>query len=88
MERPCSSAPASWCRRGRLVRLRRLRLPERPALGRNAWLWTIICVIFGPLGLMVLFVFPRREHDAGSVHPTQAHKSEQEALYEVPKKKH
>ena len=33
-----------------------------PRLGRNAWLWTIICLIFGPLGLMVLFVLPKREH--------------------------
>ena len=60
-----------------------------PRLGRNAWLWTIICLIFGPLGLMVLFVLPKREHAAtGSAHHTQAKKSEQEALYEVPKKKH
>jgi multisubunit Na+/H+ antiporter MnhB subunit len=59
-----------------------------PRLGRNAWLWTIICLIFGPLGLMVLFVLPKREHATGSAHVTQAKKSEQEALYEVPKKKH
>jgi hypothetical protein len=60
-----------------------------PRLGRNAWLWAIICVIFGPLGLMVLFVLPRHEPVAGSTHSKQqAKKSEQEALYEVPKKKH
>ena len=63
-----------------------------PRLGRNAWLWTIICLIFGPLGLMVLFVLPKREHAdrfyGGSTHAAQAKKSEQEALYEVPKKKH
>jgi multisubunit Na+/H+ antiporter MnhB subunit len=59
-----------------------------PRLGRNAWLWTIICLIFGPLGLMVLFVLPKREHATGSAHHTEAKKSEQEALYEVPKKKH
>jgi multisubunit Na+/H+ antiporter MnhB subunit len=59
-----------------------------PRLGRNAWLWTIICLIFGPLGLMVLFVLPKREHVTGSAHHTQAKQSEQEALYEVPKKKH
>ena len=59
-----------------------------PRLGRNAWLWTIICLIFGPLGLMVLFVLPKREHAIGSAHHAQAKKSEQEALYEVPKKKH
>ena len=59
-----------------------------PRLGRNAWLWAIICVIFGPLGLMVLFVLPRHEPVAGSGQAKQTHKSEQEALYEVPKKKH
>ena len=63
-----------------------------PRLGRNAWLWTIICLIFGPLGLMLLFVLPKREHaggsTGGSTHAAQKKKSEQEALYEVPKKKH
>ena len=59
-----------------------------PRLGRNAWLWTIICLIFGPLGLMVLFVLPKGEHAADSAHVAQKKKSEQEALYEVPKKKH
>ena len=60
-----------------------------PRLGRNAWLWTIICLIFGPLGLMVLFVLPKREHAARvCARQAQAKKSEQEALYEVPKKKH
>ena len=65
-----------------------------PRLGRNPWLWTIICILFGPLGLMVLFVLPKREHAGGSVHASgtahasQTKKSEQEALYEVPKKKH
>ena len=59
-----------------------------PRLGRNPWLWAIICIIFGPLGLMVLFVLPKREHATGSAHAAQSKKSEQEALYEVPKKKH
>jgi multisubunit Na+/H+ antiporter MnhB subunit len=59
-----------------------------PRLGRNAWLWTIICLIFGPLGLMVLFVLPKRQPAAGAGHAKQTHSSEQEALYEVPKKKH
>ena len=59
-----------------------------PRLGRNPWLWTIICILFGPLGLMVLFVLPKREHATSSGHASQAKKSEQEALYEVPKKKH
>ena len=59
-----------------------------PRLGRNPWLWTIICILFGPLRLMVLFVLPKREHATGSAHHSQAKKTEQEALYEVPKKKH
>ena len=62
-----------------------------PRLGRNAWLWTIICLIFGPLGLMVLFVLPKREHAGGPpavLLTPRKKKSEQEALYEVPKKKH
>jgi hypothetical protein len=58
-----------------------------PRLGRNPSLWAIICIIFGPLGLMVLFVLPKNEPVAGSGH-AKAKKSEQEALYEVPKKKH
>jgi hypothetical protein len=41
---------------------------------------------------MVLFVLPKREHAGGSTdtstHAAQKKKSEQEALYEVPKKKH
>ena len=57
-------------------------------LGRNAWLWTIICLIFGPLGLMVLFVLPKHQPTGGSGHAAQVKKSEQDALYEVPKKKH
>jgi hypothetical protein len=59
-----------------------------PRLGRNAWLWTIICLILGPIGLMILFVLPRHEPAAGSGHASSSKKSEQEALYEVPKKHH
>jgi hypothetical protein len=59
-----------------------------PRLGRNAWLWTIICLILGPIGLMILFVLPRHEPAAGSGHSSSSRKSEQEALYEVPKKHH
>jgi hypothetical protein len=59
-----------------------------PRLGRNAWLWTIICLILGPIGLMILFVLPRHEPAAGSGHSSSSTKSEQEALYEVPKKHH
>jgi hypothetical protein len=54
-----------------------------PRLGRNPWLWLVICIILGPIGLMILFVLPKHEPSAGSGH---AKKSEQEALYEVPKK--
>ncbi len=57
-----------------------------PKFGRNAWLWAIICVIFGPIGLMILYVLPKHEpaHVAGHAKK----KSDQEALYEVPKKHH
>ena len=58
-----------------------------PRLGRNAWLWAIICFIFGPLGLMVLFVLPKKQ-PAGSGATPAKKKSEQEELYEVPKKHH
>ena len=59
-----------------------------PRLGRNAWLWASICFIFGPLGLMVLFVLPKKQPAAGSGATTAKKKSEQEELYEVPKKHH
>ena len=59
-----------------------------PRLGRNAWLWTIICLILGPIGLMILFVLPKKQPVAGSGRAKQTKKSEQEALYEVPKKHH
>jgi multisubunit Na+/H+ antiporter MnhB subunit len=57
-----------------------------PKFGRNAVLWLIICLIFGPLGLMVLYVLPKHEPATGSAHA--AHKDPHDALYEVPKKKH
>ena len=53
-----------------------------PKFGRNAILWLIICLIFGPLGLMVLYVLPKNEPVAGS-HKKDPH----DALYEVPKKR-
>ena len=56
-----------------------------PRLGRNPWLWAIICIIFGPLGLMVLFVLPKKQPVAAAGH-AQVKRSEQDALYEVPKK--
>jgi hypothetical protein len=37
---------------------------------------------------MILFVLPRHEPAAGSGHASSSRKSEQEALYEVPKKHH
>ena len=61
-----------------------------PRLGRNAWLWTIICLIFGPFALMVLYVLPKGHQEirgeATAGHPK--HQDPQAALYEVPKKKH
>jgi hypothetical protein len=59
-----------------------------PRLGRNAWLWTIICLILGPIGLMILFVLPKHEPAVAAGHAKQAKQSEQDALYEVPKKHH
>ena len=53
----------------------------------NAWLWCILCVIFGPLALMLLYILPKHEpvHAAGHA----AKKSDpHDALYEVPKKHH
>ena len=58
-----------------------------PKFGRNAWLWCILCVIFGPLALMLLYILPKHEpvHAAGHA----AKKSDpHDALYEVPKKHH
>jgi len=57
-----------------------------PRLGRSAWLWTIICLILGPIGLMILFVLPKRQPAAGTGH--SGHTDPHDALYEVPKKKH
>ena len=74
---------------GRLDRLRRLRLPERPeasaampGCGRSS------AVIFGPLGLMLLFVLPKQRAGAAGPAHSAKKKSEQEELYEVPKKHH
>jgi hypothetical protein len=55
-----------------------------PKFGRNAWLWTILCLIFGPLALMLLYVLPKKEpvHAAGAKKKADPH----DALYEVPKK--
>jgi hypothetical protein len=56
-----------------------------PKFGRNAWLWAIICIIFGPIGLMILYVLPHNQpaHVAGH---SKKKSDAQDALYEVPKK--
>jgi multisubunit Na+/H+ antiporter MnhB subunit len=56
-----------------------------PKFGRNAILWLIICLIFGPLGLMVLYVLPKNEPTAGST--SKKATDPRDSLYEVPKKK-
>jgi hypothetical protein len=56
-----------------------------PRLGRSAWLWAIICILLGPIGLMILFILPRKEPLAGSGH--DKHADPHDALYEVPKKR-
>jgi hypothetical protein len=56
-----------------------------PRLGRNPWVWTIICLILGPIGLMILFVLPKHQPAAGST--GSGHTDEYAARYEVPKKK-
>jgi hypothetical protein len=53
-----------------------------PKFGRNKYLWTILCVIFGPLALMVLYILPKHEPEPGHSKRTDPH----DALYEVPKK--
>jgi multisubunit Na+/H+ antiporter MnhB subunit len=59
-----------------------------PKFGRSAPLWAFLTLIFSPIALMVLFVLPKKEpvHAAGSAHAK--HTDPQDALYEVPKKKH
>jgi multisubunit Na+/H+ antiporter MnhB subunit len=55
-----------------------------PKFGRNAVLWLVICLILGPIGLMILYVLPKKEPPAGT-HKT--HTDPHDALYEVPKKR-
>jgi hypothetical protein len=59
-----------------------------PKFGRSAALWTFLCILFGPIALMILYILPKHEpvHAAGSAHAK--HTDPQAALYEVPKKKH
>jgi multisubunit Na+/H+ antiporter MnhB subunit len=58
-----------------------------PKFGRRAAVWTFLCILFGPIALMILYILPKKQpvHAAGSSH---AHTDPQAALYEVPKKKH
>lgn len=58
-----------------------------PKFGRSAAVWTFLCILFGPIALMILYILPKKQpvHAAGSSH---AHTNPQAALYEVPKKKH
>ena len=58
-----------------------------PKFGRNAILWLILTLIFGPLALMLLYVLPKHEpvHAAGA---TKKKADPHDALYEVPKKHH
>ena len=75
----------------RLDRLRRLRLPERAASSAAArWLWTILVhhLRAARADAAVRPAEERAGHAAGSSHVARTKKSEQEALYEVPKKHH
>lgn len=58
-----------------------------PKFGRSAALWTFLCILFGPIALMIMYILPKKQplHAAGAGH---AHTDPQAALYEVPKKKH
>ena len=61
-----------------------------PKFGRNRVTWTILCVIFGPLALMVLYILPKghKEPPASVVAANKAaHKDPRADLYEVPNKK-
>ena len=57
-----------------------------PKFGRSAGLWTFLCILFGPIALMLLYILPKHEpvHAAGSAKKADPH----DALYEVPKKHH
>ena len=62
-----------------------------PKFGRNRVTWTILCAIFGPIALMILYVLPKghKEAPAGSAAAVThaAHKDPRSDLYEVPNKK-
>jgi thiol:disulfide interchange protein len=59
-----------------------------PKFGRSAPLWAFLTLIFSPLALFLLFILPKKQPAAAAGHAKQAKHSEQDALYEVPKKKH
>lgn len=54
-------------------------------LGRNRIVWTILCAIFGPIALMILYVLPKRQPAPGS--GGSKHADNRDSLYEVPKKR-
>jgi hypothetical protein len=62
-----------------------------PKFGRNRVTWTILCVIFGPIALMVLYILPKghKPAPAGSAaaQSSAAHHDPRADLYEVPHKK-
>jgi hypothetical protein len=62
-----------------------------PKFGRNRVTWTILCVIFGPIALMILYILPKghKTAPAGSAAAVTkaAHKDPRADLYEVPNKK-
>jgi hypothetical protein len=61
-----------------------------PKFGRNRVTWTILCVVFGPLALMILYILPKG-HKAPPASVTAAHQAAHHDpradLYEVPNKK-
>jgi hypothetical protein len=59
-----------------------------PKFGRSAPLWAFLTLIFSPIALFVLFVLPKKQPAAGAGTAKTKKQSEQDALYEVPKKKH
>jgi len=58
-----------------------------PRFGRSAPLWAFLTLIFSPIALFVLFVLPKKQPAAGAGTAKNKKQSEQDALYEVPKKK-
>ena len=59
-----------------------------PTFGRSRAVWTFLCLIFGPLALMILYVLPKNQPTHATSSPGAKHTDPHDALYEVPKKKH